>query len=211
MQFRWGWRCGQRKLYNDTKNMQKVSSIDLLPDVPEEEIIKAEKKGKMNIFAIFSIVFIGTATVLVLLANLAAQLEQNVQKEMLAKSRQDILDLQYVEIKQRTFNVKMDTYRTVVDHDFSSDVVLQYLLDVAGRLSTVRSMYLDDTMNFTVSGTADSYLNVARIWHDMSKQKDYFENVNLTGVSKDLDAPDPSNGVTYNFSGTMIKENVDNL
>lgn len=191
--------------------MQKVQSIDLLPDIPEEVIEKAEKKGKMNVFAIFSIVFIGSATVLILLANMAAQIEQNVQKEMLARSRQEILDLQYVEVKQRTFNVKMDTYRSVIDHDFSSDVILQYLSDVAGRLSTVQSMYLDDAMNFTLSGTADSYLNVARIWHDMSKQKDYFEGVNLDGVYKDIHATDQANSVSYIFSGTMIRENVDNL
>lgn len=185
--------------------------IDLLPEIPEEVVQKVEKKGKQNVFALFSILFIGFAAIFILLGNLAAQIEYNVQNDRLAETRGEIIGLQYVELKQKTFNVKMDTYRSVTSHDFSSDVVLTYLLDVANQLSTVKSMYLDDAMNFSINGTTDSYMNVARIWHDMSKDKNYFQWVDLKNVSKDLEADDPGNSVSYSFSGTLIRENVDNL
>lgn len=186
-------------------------SIDLLPEIPEEEIIKVEKKGKINVFAVFSIFTILFLSVFILLGNLFATVEYNITNQRLADTNRKIMDLQYVELRQRTLNEKMSAYASVRSQDFSADVVLSYLLSVAGELSEVRTLRLDDAMGFSVSGTADSYLSVAKIWHNMCQQENYFETVELKGVSLTDQDENTRSRVNYSFSGTMIKENVDNL
>ena len=190
--------------------MANKGAIDLLPEIPEEEVQKVEKRGKLNVFSVFSIFSILFMAIFILLGNLYAQIEYNITNQRLSDSRQKILDMQYIELKQNTLNTKMASYESVRSHDFSSDVILTYLLEVSGELSDVRGLHLDDSMTFTVSGTADSYLNVARIWHNMSEQEDYFEVVNLSSVGL-TDTDDEESVVRYSFSGKMIKDNVDDL
>lgn len=190
--------------------MAYQGSIDLLPEIPEEEVQKVEKRGKLNVFAVFSIFTILFLAVFILLGNLYAQIEFNITNQRLADSKQKILDLQYVELKQKTLVTKMAAYESVRSHDFSSDVILTYLLDVAGEISEVQNLNLDDAMNFSVKGTADSYLNVARIWHNMSEQENYFDTVNLDSVGL-MEKEENETQVRYSFSGNMIKENVDDL
>ena len=190
--------------------MAERRTIDLLPEIQEAEVKEIKKKGKLNLFGVFSVFLVGAATVVILVLALFSRMDYNAKNQRLSDSSNEIVALQYIEIKQKTLNTKIDTYTSVQKHDFSSDVILEYLLEVAGGLSDVKSMYLDDSMQFSISGSADSYINVARIWHDMAQQEDYFEYVNLENVGKGIREGDQV-VVTYGFNGQMIRGNVGNL
>lgn len=156
---------------------------------------------------VFSVV---ATTVGILLLNLITKADVNHKKQRIAEENAKIVSLQYIELKQRTLMTKILAYEAVREFDFSSDVVLEYLLETASGLSDVRSMSLDENLEFSFSGTTDSYINVARLWHDMASQQDYFSTISLDGVSKTQN----ENGtvfVSFSFSGSMIKENVDKL
>ena len=186
-----------------------MGSIDLLPEIPQEEVKEIEKKGKLNVFGVFSVLFVVIASLAILSFNLFSRLDYNRKSQQLVDSEGEVRALQYTELKQRTLMAKVRTYSSVREHDFSSDVVLSYLRDVVSDLSSVSSMYLDDAMTFSVRGRTDSYMNVARIWHNMAQQEDYFEHVNLDYVR--MDKTDDGTVVSFAFSGVMIKEHVDNL
>ena len=186
-------------------------TIDLLPEISKEEVEIIEKRGRLNLFGVFSIFIVGLATLVLLVLTLFSRIDYNRKNQRLTDTASEIQVLQYVELKQSTLNTKVDTYILVQSHDFSSDVIVRYLLDVAGRLSVVENIYLDDSMSFSLAGSADSYLNVARIWHNMAESKDYFEYVNLSSVGKVSKEQEDGNTVRYSFEGKMIRENVGNL
>jgi hypothetical protein len=186
-------------------------SIDLLPEIPEEEVKEIKQRGRLNLFGVFSIFVVGLATLVILVLTLAARIDYNSKNQRLADTSSEIKSLQYIELKQNTFNTKVDTYTSVQKHDFSSDVILDYLMEVAGRLSVVGGMYLDDSMGFRLTGSADSYMNVARIWHNMAENQDYFEFVNLNSVGREDGTFGGSSTVLYVFEGKMIRDNVGNL
>lgn len=186
-------------------------TIDLLPEISKEEVEIIEKKGRINLFGVFSIFIVGLVTLILLILTLFSRIDYNSKNQRLTDTASEIKALQYVELKQNTLNTKMDTYISVQSHDFSSDVIMNYLLDVAGRLSVVENIYLDDSMGFSLAGSADSYLNVARIWHNMAESEDYFEYVNLNSVGKASKDQGDSGTVRYSFEGKMIRENVGNL
>ncbi len=191
--------------------MENRKSIDLLPEIPKEEVEKVQKKGKLNLFGVLSIFLVVFVSIIILLLNLFFRIDYNNSDQKLADTNNEVLGLQYVELKQKTLNTKMDTYGSVREHDCSTDVVLEYLLEVAEGLSSVSGIYLDDSMLFQITGKADSYINVARLWHDMAQDEDYFEYVNLESVHLVDGNEEANDKVTYSFSGKMIKENVDKL
>jgi len=184
-----------------------VRSIDLLPQITEEEVEEIEEKGKINLYGVFFVFLVVSVSLVVLGGGLIAQSDYNRQAQNLADTEGEILDLQYLEIKQRTLNNKISTYTAVEDRDFYADVVLEYLMEVTESLSTVDSLYLDDSLSFEVRGRTSSYINVARLWHDMSRQEDFFEIVNLQYARKS----DEDEGITFSFTGVMSRDSLDKL
>lgn len=187
--------------------MDPTRSIDLLPQISEEEVEEVEEKGKINLYGVFFVFLVVSVSLIVLGGSLLAQLDYNKQSQNLADAEGEILDLQYLEIKQRTLNNKISTYTSVEDRDFYADVVLQYLMEVTESLSTVRSLYLDDNLTFEVRGYTSSYTNVARLWHDMSRREDFFEIVSLQYARKS----EENEGIVFCFKGVIKRESLDKL
>jgi len=123
--------------------------------------------------------------------------------QRLAETENEIERHKLEEIQKKTLDNKLSAYQAVVDQDFNADRVLEYLLEVTEGLSNVRTLYLDNDMKFEIRGTATTYTNVARLWHDMSREEGYFESISLERVSR-TDTGD----VNFVFSGFMVKEQV---
>lgn len=189
--------------------MNTIGSIDLLPQITEEEVEEIEEKGEINLYGVFFVFLVVSVSLVVLGGNLMTQLDYNKQSQNLANTEGEIMDLQYIEIKQRTLNNKMDIYTVVSDRDFYADVVLQYLMEVTESLSTVDSLYLDDNLSFEVRGRTSSYTNVARLWNDMSQQEDFFELVNLQYARKSEE--EGNECIRFSFTGIMQRESLDKL
>lgn len=190
--------------------MPKTGAIDLLPEVTEVEVKEVKTKGKVNLFGVLAVLIVIVITVVILGGNLLFRLSYNNKNQVLADTKAQVEDYQYIEIEQRTLNNKISTFNAINEYDFSPDTVLTYLRDISQGLTITESFYLNDTMNFELRGKADSYVNVARLWHEMSVQQEYFQYVNLEYVRKDSDS-DENEDVMFSFSGRMIKENVDDL
>jgi NhaP-type Na+/H+ and K+/H+ antiporter len=186
-----------------------AQSINLIPQLTEEEIQEIEVSGKRNFFGVFFVFIVVLVSLVVLGGNLYTQVQYNNKKEILANKEKEVIKLQYVEIKQKTLNNKFSTYSAVEDRDFYSNVVLEYLINISEQLATVDSLFLDENLEFEVSGKTTSYKNVARLWHEMSRQEDYFEYVNLGRASKI--EKDDGGGIRFSLSGKMKRDSLDKL
>lgn len=185
-------------------------AIDLLPEMSENQVKKIEKKGKSNVFAVLLVLTVFAVTVGVLLMNLITKNELERKNEKLIEVKENIVSLQYIELKQATLVTKVNAYKAVKDFDFSPDIVLAYLNEVAESLSFVRTIDLNENLEFSISGKADSFINVARLWHDMSGQRDYFKTVSLDSVVSH-ESEDGETIVDFTFSGEIVKENISKL
>ncbi len=183
-----------------------AESINLLPQLSEEEVEKIEQKGKINFYGVFFVFLLVLISLVVLGGNLIVQLRYNNKSQELFNKEKEVVKLQYVEIKQKSLNNKFETYKAVDERDFSADILLQYLIEVSEQLSNVNTLFLDEALNFEIRGNATSYRNVARLWHDMSRQEDYFEVVNL-GYARKTD----EGAIEFSLSGVMKRESIDKL
>lgn len=190
--------------------MQTGGTIDLLPQISEEEVVKIEKKGKLNLTGVLFVFLVVLFSLVVLAGNLWVRMEYNKANQQLKDTEGEIRGLQYVEMRQLTFNNKLGTYAVVTRNDFSADKVLNYLLDVAAGVTEVDSLFLGANLDFEIRGRATSYKNVARLWHDMAREEEYFEWISLERMSKTEDE-DGNPRVSFTFTGKIIKENVDRL
>lgn len=186
------------------------NEIDLLPKATEEEIQETVKKGRINLSGVFFIFLVVLFSLAILGGNLLARMEHNNKLDQRAKAESEVESLRYVELRQKTLNQKIETYESVKEYDFNADKVLDYLLDVTEGLSETSSLYVDAEMEFEIRGEATSYSNVARLWHDMSREEDYFENINLEYVRKNT-SDEGEDVVYFQFTGTMIRDNVSEL
>lgn len=186
--------------------MEPKGSIDLLPQVTVEEVQEIEKKGKINLSGVFFIFIVVFISLFILGANLYARNQFNTKSQELADSETEVQNLQYVEVKQKTFNNKFDTFTAVQNQDFKSDKVLEYLMEVSSDLSVVDTLYLDNELSFEIKGSTENFSNVSRLWHEMCTQSDYFSIVNLEYARKGS-----KGDITFSFSGVLNPEGVDNL
>ncbi len=193
--------------------MAKKKAINLIPQKTKEEVKDEVKKSKINVSGVLFVLLVVSVSLIVLGLNLYARLDYNSKNQKLANSKSDIIALQSTEKMQKTLNRKLSTYEAVKEGDFSADRVLRYLLDVSSDLSNVNSLYVDEGLNFQMEGTASSYSNVARLWHDMSRDKDYFSTVNLQYARKqtDTESPESEGSVIFAFSGKINRENLESL
>ncbi len=185
-------------------------AIDLLPELSDSQVKKIEKKGKSNVFAVLLVLTVLALTVGVLVLNFLTKMELNMRQNQLAEEKKKIVSLQYLEMKQKTLVTKVNAYTAVREFDFSPDIVLTYLRDTASGLSTVYAINLNENLEFAISGSTDSYMNVARLWHTMASQEDYFEYITLDSVTR-IESEDDSTTVRFIFAGRMNKENIDNI
>jgi hypothetical protein len=194
---------GQSPRGSDSQQLKR-QSINLIPGPTEEEIVVEETKTKRSLSGFLFIAFVVFLAVVVLGFNLWTKIQLNNVQQELVDTENEISLKQLEEIQQKNLNNKLDAYKAVKDQDFNSDSVLMYLLEVTEGLSDVKTLYLDNTMKFEIRGTATSYTNVARLWHDMSREEDYFESISLDRVSRASE----SGSVQFVFSGFMIKDQV---
>ncbi|MBN2100337.1 hypothetical protein JW710_00365 [Candidatus Dojkabacteria bacterium] len=186
--------------------MQAPKSIDLLPKVTEEEIQTIEKKGRINLFGVFFVLVIIVVSIVVLVGNLLAKMDHNNSIKKRSESEANVKELQYVELKQNTLNNKIATFSTVNSREFRAEVVLEYFMSVSEGLSTVDSLFVDDNLEFEVSGYAGSYSNVSRLWHDLASKEEIFEYVNLEYARTSSEGQ-----IFFSFTGKMRRDSVDSM
>lgn len=199
---------GKKKELKDRGSEQVgVQSINLIPLPSEEQVKKEISKEKKSLSGISFIALTIFVAVSVLGLNLWAKLRLNRVNQNVAEMKNEILQYQLNEVQKKTLDNKLDAYKAVVNEDFNANKVMEYLLEVAEGLTDVRTLYLDNSLRFEMTGTSSSYANVARLWHDISRDSDFFESISLDRVSKSLD----TGKVSFSFSGNLLKDEVQSM
>lgn len=195
------------KIFQKSEKKKKIQTVNLIPGPTEEEVEIVVRRGKRSFSGLIFIAFVIFIAVVILAFNLWVKLRLNQVRQSLAETENQIKQYQLTEIQQKTLDNKLIAYKSVKGQDFNANSVLEYLLEVTEGLSDVKTLYIDNTMKFEVRGTASSYTNVARLWHDMSREQDYFENISLDRVSRSGE----SGKVNFVFAGYIIKDQVMNI
>lgn len=197
----------QPKAGQESEDIKNRRSINLIPGPTEEEIVVEVTKTKRSLSGFIFIAFIVFVAVVVLGFNLYSKIRLNNVQQRLAETENQIATKQLEELQLKNLNNKLDAYAAVKGQDYNSNNVLEYLLQVAEGLGEVKTLYLDNTLMFELKGTASSYTNVARLWHDMAREEEYFENISLNRVNRTSDTGD----VQFIFSGYLVEENITEL
>lgn len=191
--------------------MADKQSVNLLPGLSAEKVQQIVKKEKVNLSGVFFVLIIVVFSLIILGVNLWAHTQLNNAKQLRADTETQIRSLGYVAARQQTLNNKLGTYSAVSGQDYNADKVLTYLMEGAQGLATVKRVYVDSNLEFELTGTASNFANVARLWHDMSRDSDYFEYINLQDVSRVAEGGSETAGVSFSFDGKMVRENVNRL
>ncbi len=186
------------------------NTINLLPGLSQEEVKNIEKKTKLNFSGVLFVFLVVFFSLVILGLNLWVRIDYNATNQKLKNTEGAIRNLSYVETHQKTLENKISTYSTVKESEFSADEILKYLKDTAGNLANVDGLYLDSKLKFELRGSAASFTNVARIWHEMSRDKEYFDNIYLEEVSRSgvADGKGMQTGVRFVFTGVVKQKEI---
>lgn len=193
----------QQKVSKDvvSKKVNFGTGINLVPPVSEEKIIVEEKKTRFNLGGILAIFLFVLFSLAIVGYNVITKQNLNNEKNKIFNTT-DGLEKQvgrYTDTITRNnkLNRRIQLFDSIQQGAVSYKQILDYWDTVSKNIATINSVRMTSTMVFKVNGNAQSYTDVAKLWHFLSID-DKVENVNLKSVGSTV-----GKGVDFEFEGKL--------
>ena len=197
--------------------------INLVPIMTKSEVVKEERKSKMNITAILSIVVFLAITFVVVAFSTLTKLQVENEKKKLKQYEENASVLSEKIISNDEVLKRIFLYRDISSSQYSAKDIFDYFSEIAIKnRGTVLSNFIF-TSNTSVSfeGECSSLECVAKFWHLLASDRKV-ESVTLDSVSKKSLASSKSqekkqdneqeedveefSGASFEFRVTMTKD-----
>jgi len=181
--------------------MDGSSGINLVPLLSKEEIVKEEKKQKLNKSSVAIITALIIVTSIVVGVNIVARTELNSAKKKLSELEEEVSSYSEKiknndEILDRIF-----LYKEIEGMQFSSKAVVDYISGIGKKSGNINLVKFDfsgkETINF--EGTSDDLESVAKFWYLLNNDEN-FENMSMDTITKN------ASGIRFSFSGKILVE-----
>lgn len=182
-----------------TNLLDGSAGINLVPLMSKEEIVKEEKKQKLNMSSIIIIIILILITISVVGFNVVSRLELKSAKSKLAeledeantysekiKSNDEILDRVFL-------------YKEIESKQFSSKAVVEYITDIAKKSGNVNLTSFDfiGKESIAFEGSTENLETASKFWYLLNGDAN-FENMEMESISKN-----PSE-VRFSFEGKIL-------
>lgn len=159
--------------------------INLVPIMTKSEVVKEERKSKMNITAILSIVVFLAITFVVVAFSTLTKLQVENEKKRLKQYEEEASVLSEKIISNDEVLKRIFLYRDISSSQYSAKDIFDYFSEIAIKnRGTILSNFIF-TSNTAVSfeGECSSLECVAKFWHLLASDRKV-ESVTLDSVSK---------------------------
>ena len=184
---------------------QLEQGVNLIPSLTKEEKIHVKKKNTLNIGSLLSIIVLAMITIGIVSFNIITKTQLNSRKSALARIEKACNSQIDKIISNNVILTRIDLYQNVRENSFSHKKIIEFLNQMAGRVSGVsyNSINISDNLDFEISGKAPDLEQLSRLWYILGVNENVQE-VNLSSVSKGEE------GATFSFEGVFILENFKN-
>lgn len=176
-----------------------VSGINLVPVLSKEEIIKEEKKEKLNMSSIISIIFFLLITFIIVGLNIAFRTRLNAAKNDLSKLEEQVHTKDAKIIDNNDIVDRIFLYKDIEKSQYSVKAVVEYVNKIATKNGDTKliAYTFSGKDKFSFEGESDSLENASKFWYLLNTDEN-INNIEMEYINKGNDS------VRFKFN-TQIK------
>ena len=144
-----------------------ISGINLVPVLSKEEVIKEEKKEKLNISSILSIIFFLLITFIIVGLNITFKLRLNNAKESLGKLEEQIHTKDSKIVDNNDIVDRIFLYQDIEKTQYSIKAVVEYVNNIAIKNGDTKLILytFSGKDKFSFEGESDGLENASKFWY----------------------------------------------
>ena len=175
--------------------------INLIPILSKEEVQTEEKKKKINMSAIVSLIILFVISILIVGLNIVFKFQLNAEKEKLIKSEAQVEGLSQKIIGNNEILDRIYLYNDIEKGRYSAKAVLEYINGITSKTNCTLTAFAFTGLNgIEFTGKAQSLEDVAKLWYLLGNDS-RIEKISLRAVGKS------SQDVTFSFYGSFVLDN----
>lgn len=192
---------GGRKegLFETNIVQDSVSGINLVPVLSKEEVIKEERKERLNISSILSIIFFLLITFVIVGVNLTFRFRLNSAKESLSRLEEQIHTKDTKIIDNNDIVDRIFLYQDIEKTQYSLKAVVEYVNNIATKNGDTKLILytFSGKDKFSFEGESDGLENASKFWYLLNTDPN-IDSVEMEYINKGSDT------VRFKFN-TQIK------
>ncbi len=183
-------------------------SINLMPKLTQEEAQIVETKQSVDLRAVIFLLFVAILSIgfVIYTNHVNSELEEE-ERKLENLERQLEAEARMIHDNNQILN-RYELFEYIKENFFSSKEVLVFWEEISGDLGEINSIELGDDLEYEISGTSESLLNVAKFWHLLSLDIRVTE-VHLESLSVPVDEDKEEDEARFSFSGTLDIDHFD--
>jgi len=181
------------------ENIMAEKGVNLIPTLSKEEVVVAEKKKKLNVGSIVSLLILVVISILIVGFNIVSRMALNNEKTKLNTYETQVTKIAQKMIASNEITERIQLYNRVLSETYSPKSVVDYINAIASKsgTSTVSTFSLGQDLLFTIEGKATDMENVSKFWYLLSNDPK-METVTLQSVGNN------GNYIRFIFKGKLV-------
>jgi|GEM_PF-1122342 len=183
------------------ENIMAEKGVNLIPTLSKEEVVVAEKKKKLNVGSIVSLLILVIVSILIVGFNIVSRMSLNNEKAKLSTYEAQVTKMTQKMISSNEITERIQLYNRVLGETYSPKSVVDYLNAIASKsgTSTISKFSFGENLLFTIEGKATDMENVSKFWYLLSNDPK-MDTVALQSVGNS------GNYVRFIFKGKLVLE-----
>ncbi len=184
-----------------TENILADEGINLIPTLSKEEVAVVEKKKKLNVGSIVSLLILVVVSILIVGFNIVSKMVLNTEKDKLATYESQLNKVSQKIISSSEISERIKLYQDTLGEAYSPKEVVDYINALASRSGSaeISKLSLGNDLAFSLDGDANDLEDVSKFWYILSSDPKV-ESVALQSVGNN------GNSVRFSFKGKFIIE-----
>ncbi len=191
-----------KPLQKEEPNIPPVeTSINLIPTLTKEEVIVEQKKKKLNVGSIVSLLILVVISIFIVGFNIISKIQVNNEKKVLSAYESKLQNSIQKIISSNEVVDRVLLYKDIEGKTYSPKGAIEYINKIASKSGNaqITKFTFGNDLSFTIEGTASNLENVSKFWYLLGNDPEVKE-VNLKSVGN------TSNRSTFAFNGKMVFE-----
>lgn len=177
--------------------------LNLLPQVTEADIKKADTKTRSSIIVVIWFGLLLTAFVIIYLYK---SVEEGKLKQAETEKQQVIARIEALgsfHDQYYTLAYKSSVLSQIKTDQYYPSVISKYVEGKIANRAKIDNYYFDNEGNFRLIVTTKSFFMATKVWHELLQDKKIITSLNLNSFS-----PDKEGNVNFQLKGTLNLEEL---
>jgi len=198
----------EKKIVQDPKKESEIntivgseSGINLIPVLSEQEIKKEDKKKKLNMSAIVSLIILFVISILIVGFNVVFKIQLNLEKEKLVKREQAMSVFSQKILNNNEIMSRIYLYNDIEKGRYSAKDVMEHINNIAIKADcNLLSFSFSGINGMELNGKAQGLEEVAKFWYLLGNDTN-IEKISLKSIGKGVQ------DVSFSFYGSFVLNN----